>query len=268
MSPYHAKKRLGQNFLISDKFIQRIVDRISAKGNQTIVEIGAGQGALTIPLAETGAKIWAIEFDRDLIRYLEDSLDKFENVKILNMDFLAFHPELYELDNFLLVGNLPYNITSPVIDWCIRYHDRIQSAWFMVQKELAQRLVAEPKTKDWSPLSIIAQLHFNLTYCFDVPPQVFDPQPEVYSGFLRLEPIPVRKDVDLIGLDKVIRTAFQQRRKQLVNNLVPDLISDAKSAKELFVSLNIPEKARAEELSIDQFVALANILIPRRENER
>ena len=260
MSSYHAKKRLGQNFLTSEKVIRHIVELVSPSADQTIIEVGSGRGALTLSLAESGAALWAIEFDRDLIDYLDRLLMDYKNVTVLGRDFLAFDPGQYKLDRFTLVGNLPYNITSPVIDWCVRYHDRISSAYFMMQREVANRLTAAPGTHDWSPISIVAQLHFDLTYCFEVPPYAFTPIPEVVSAFVQLTPIAVRSDVDMSELDKVVRTSFQQRRKQLVNNLVPSLIPDTESARRVLQYLGFRETVRAEELSIDQFCRLTNHL--------
>ncbi|PWB75314.1 ribosomal RNA small subunit methyltransferase A [candidate division GN15 bacterium] len=262
MPTYHAKKRLGQNFLTSEKVIRHIIERVSPSPGQTIVEVGSGRGALTWPLAESGATIWAIEFDRDLIDYLDRLLMDHKNVTVLERDFLAFDPDQYNLDRFALVGNLPYNITSPVVDWCIRYHDRITAAYFMMQREVADRLTAAPGTHDWSPISISAQLHFDLTCCFEVPPHAFTPIPEVVSAFVELKPIPVRSDIDMQALDRVVRGSFQQRRKQLVNNLVPNLIPDAESARRILQVLGLRETVRAEELSIDQFCRLTNHLSP------
>src|SRR5512138_4014222 len=125
MPDYHAKKRLGQNFLTSEKIIHRIIELVAPSPGQTIIEVGSGRGALTLPLAESGASLWAVEFDRDLIDHLDRLLIDYKNVTVLPRDFLAFDPEQYKLERFTIVGNLPYNITSPVIDWCIRYHNRI-----------------------------------------------------------------------------------------------------------------------------------------------
>jgi len=260
MSTYHAKKRLGQNFLTSEKVITHIVELVSPTPGQTIIEVGSGRGALTVPLADSGAALWAIEFDRDLIDHLDRLLMDYKNVTVLGRDFLAFDPSQYKLDRFTLVGNLPYNITSPVIDWCVRYHDRLTKAYFMMQREVASRLTAAPGTHDWSPISIVAQLHFDLTYCFEVPPYAFTPIPEVVSAFVELTPIPVRNDVDMTALDKVVRASFQQRRKQLVNNLVPSLVPDTDSARRILQFLGLRETVRAEELSIDQFCHLTNHL--------
>ena len=187
---------------------------------------------------------------------------------MLPRDFLAFDPEQYDLERFTLIGNLPYNITSPVIDWCVRFHKRIHHAYLMMQREVANRLTAAPGSHDWSPISIIAQLHFDLTWCFEVPAHAFTPVPDVVSSFVELTPIPVRTDVDLLALDRIVRASFQQRRKQLVNNLVPNVIPDSESARHIIQSLGFRETVRAEELSIDQFCRLTNRLAGGRISER
>lgn len=262
MAEYHAKKRLGQHFLTSEKIVTRMVDLIGPKADQTILEVGPGKGMLTLPLAESGANLWAVEFDRDLINPLERMLDKYPNTTLLNKDFLAFHPEDYDLQRFVLVGNLPYNITSPIIDWCIRYFDRIQMAVFMVQREMAWRITGSPGSKDWSPLGIFTQIHYDATYCFDVPQHAFTPPPEVVSAVIKLEPWPVVPKFDLEKMEKVVRAAFTQRRKTLVNNLVPNIIADVARLKIILAELNLAENCRAEEISIAQFAKLSERLIP------
>lgn len=262
MAAYFAKKRLGQHFLTSEKIVSRMVDLISPKAEQTILEVGPGRGVLTLPLAESGANLWAIEFDRDLIGTLERLLGPYKNATLINKDFLAFHPEDYELQSFMLVGNLPYNITSPIIDWCIRYYDRIQMAVFMVQREMAWRITGSPGSKDWSPIGIFTQLHFDATYCFDVPQHAFTPPPEVVSAVIKLEPWPTIPKFNIEKLEKVVRASFTQRRKTLINNLVPNLIADSTKLKIILAQLDLTENCRAEELSIAQFARLSEILIP------
>ena len=139
MSGYRAKKRLGQNFLINDEMIDRIIAELGEDSEMPIVEIGAGRGALTLPIARSGRQIIGVEFDRDLIPYLEKLMRSYPNCKVVPGDFLAFDPELYQLEKFNLVGNLPYNIASPVIDWLISHRQAVDCAILMVQKEMAGR---------------------------------------------------------------------------------------------------------------------------------
>ena len=167
MSAYHAKKRLGQNFLHSPEIVDRIVDLVDAGEGETLIEIGPGRGALTLALARTAANVIAVEFDRDLVGYLQKLLRAHDNVTIVNTDFLTFQPEAAP---FKLVGNLPFNLTSPVIDWTIAHSRDVRSAVFMVQREMARRLAAESGGRDWSPLAVLSQLYFDINIEFDVSP--------------------------------------------------------------------------------------------------
>lgn len=259
--PYRAKKRLGQNFLKSKDAIERIIDIINPQPGQTIVEVGSGRGALTLPLAESGARIIGVEFDRDLTGYLDKLLRKHDNVTILNQDFLDYDPAEAACEQFTLVGNLPYNISSPVVEWAVRHHDRIPMACLMMQKEVGERLGSSPGKKGWSPAAIFTQLYFEIEVCFSIGPTDFHPRPQVASSVIRL----TRKDAPAIEhhlpFSIVVRHAFQQRRKQLVNNLVPDIIPDAKVAQAFFEEIDLSPKVRAEELTTEQFVALTNLLV-------
>ena len=171
------KKRLGQHFLADDAVLLRLVDCIAPTKHDTIVEIGPGRGVLTDALLESGARVVAVEFDRDMVSHLRKNLADAERLTIVQQDFLTFQPQDYELTHFKLVGNIPYNITSPVIDWLLQYRDRIAVAVLMVQKELAMRIAGQPGSKDWSPLSVFTQMSFVVAHCFDVPPESFRPPP-------------------------------------------------------------------------------------------
>jgi 16S rRNA (adenine1518-N6/adenine1519-N6)-dimethyltransferase len=260
VAAYHAKKRLGQNFLTSDKIIQRIVDLTEAGPQSRVIEIGPGRGALTLPLAESGAELWAVEFDRDLIPYLSKLLRTFDRVRIVSGDFLEFVPDPRELPDFVLVGNLPYNITSPVIDWCVRYCDRIQKAVLMVQAELAARLAATPGSKDWSPLSIFAQTRFRVADQFLVSPKHFRPAPQVTSAVIELTPLPDRDDLPPLFFD-IVRASFKQRRKLLLNNLVPNIVADASALRKALEDCAIPATMRAEQMTVTQFLKLTLHLV-------
>jgi 16S rRNA (adenine1518-N6/adenine1519-N6)-dimethyltransferase len=257
---YRAKKRLGQNFLKTRSVIDRVIAELDLKARDTVVEIGPGRGALTLPLAESGATVCAVEFDRDLQGYLQALMKTYPRVEILAQDFLTFTPDQLKADRFKLIGNLPYNITSPVVDWCLKYRDRIEIAVLMVQKELGERLAAEPGSRDWSPLSIFTRLGFEVEARFEVAPKHFRPAPQVTSTVLRLTP---RAKSTPIGpeFDRVVRAAFKQRRKQLVNNLVVGLSAAPESIREVLEKLLLDPKARAESLTIDQFLQLTETLV-------
>ncbi|MFH2048135.1 MAG: 16S rRNA (adenine(1518)-N(6)/adenine(1519)-N(6))-dimethyltransferase RsmA [bacterium] len=261
MKGYHPKKRLGQNFLKSDDIIANIIQSLEPEENDTIVEIGPGRGSLTLPLAETGAFIYAIEFDKDIIGYLNKLLRKFINVKIINRDFLSFNPSELQLNKFKIIGNLPFNITSPVIEWITSHHDNIILAVLMVQKEMAERIAAVPGTKNWSPISIFTQMAFDVKLCFDISPKYFQPPPKVTSSLISLRPKEGKLIDNFDVFEKIVRASFKQRRKLLVNNLKDDIIKDQKLVDEIIEKTGLPLNCRAEQLTIDDFLKLTSIIV-------
>ena len=260
MAPYHPKKRLGQHFLKSEKIISRIIELVAPAPTDTIIEIGPGRGILTLPLAKSGASVVAIEFDRDVIGYLQKLLASYPKVRLINTDFLSFQPEEEDITSCKLVGNLPYNITSPVLEWVTRYHDMIHHAVFMMQKEVAMRISATPGSKNWSPISIFMQLGFTVEICFDVAPEHFQPPPKVMSAVVSLQPKKVRAISNKALFEKIVRTAFRQRRKQLVSNLAPALVPDKETARNIISQAKLNEQVRAEQLSTEDFLRLTEIL--------
>ncbi|HVP06608.1 MAG TPA: 16S rRNA (adenine(1518)-N(6)/adenine(1519)-N(6))-dimethyltransferase RsmA [Candidatus Acidoferrum sp.] len=266
MSPYRAKKRFGQHFLTSKSVISRMIELIAPGPELTVLEIGPGRGVLTLPLTQSGAKIVAVEFDRDLIGHVKRAVIGYENVKVINADFVSFDPDSEGLTKFALVGNLPYNITTPVIDWCVRYRDRIQYAVFMVQREMAARLAATPGHKDWSPLGIFTQLFFDIERCFDVSARSFSPPPKVVSAVIRLTPRASDLQVDWSSFESLVRASFRHRRKLLINNLVPDIVPSDEFAIALLGSIGIPKNCRAEQVTIEQFDQLAIAIADERKS--
>ncbi len=260
MAGYRAKKRFGQNFLKSPEVIQKIIDAVNPQPDSHVIEIGAGRGAITLPLAETEATITAIEFDNDLIGYLTKLLSKFQNVEIIHTDFLKYEPDF---KNYILVGNLPYNITTPVIEWACERRNDIHSAFFMTQKEVALRLSAEPHSKDWSPLAIFTQLYFDIELLFHISAKHFSPPPKVESSIVKLIP---KQNVQIENaelFEQVVRAAFSQRRKTLLNNLTLSLILKSDENKLILKECNLDEKIRAEQISIESFLKLTNLFVIR-----
>jgi 16S rRNA (adenine1518-N6/adenine1519-N6)-dimethyltransferase len=243
--------------LIDDTVVDRIASLCELKRDDTVVEVGPGHGQLTVRLAASKAAVVAVEFDRDLIDSLKASVADRSNVTIVNEDFLRFVPQA---ERFVLAGNIPYNLTSPIIDWCLKYRDRIERAVLMVQKELAERICGSPGSKAWSPLSIMTQLSFDASEGFDVPPESFSPPPRVISTVIRLTPHAAPEIEDLGPLRKVLRAAFAHRRKILTNNLTSGLHLSAASARVLLETMHLPSDIRAEQLSIDQFLSLTEHL--------
>jgi len=261
MGIVRSKKRLGQNFLVSQEIIAKIVDAISPRPNDTIVEIGAGKGELTVPLAKSGATIFAVEFDLQLCHYLEKALKNQKNVTVLQKDFLKFIPAEYGLSSFKLCGNLPFNITSPVIEWIVHHRAMVKKAVIMIQKEVALRLASKPGGKEWSPLAILTQLYFDIHILFNVAPQHFKPSPEVTSSVVELTP---KEEVEIAHFqqfEELVRSSFKQRRKQLINNLVPAIIPSVKAAEEIFRQLGFQRSIRGEEIDTPQFFELTELLV-------
>ncbi|HPC10784.1 MAG TPA: 16S rRNA (adenine(1518)-N(6)/adenine(1519)-N(6))-dimethyltransferase RsmA [candidate division Zixibacteria bacterium] len=259
MPGHRPQKRLGQHFLVSAEIVQKLIDLIAASPEDVIVEIGPGRGALTVPLAASGARVVAVEFDRNLAGPLAASLRGYARTTVLNQDFLAFDPERAGLERFVLVGNLPYNLTSPVVEWAVQRRAHILRAVFMVQREVAARLCAAPGGKDWSPLGIFTQLVFEAQRRFDVGPEHFRPRPKVHSAVVELRP---RTDAPAApeGFEPVVRAAFARRRKQLVNNLAPALVPDAAAAQRAIAACGLPAQVRAEQLTTEDFFNLTRRL--------
>ena len=256
---HKARKRFGQNFLHDQRIIDRIVASIAPKPEQRLVEIGPGRGALTEPLlAATDGELDIIELDRDLIPILRAQFFDAKNLRIHEADALRYdYGQLVTDERKLrLVGNLPYNISTPLMFHLLNWAGQIHDMHFMLQKEVVERLCAAPGDNAYGRLGIMMQYHCEARYLFTVPPGAFQPAPKVESAIVRLtpraEPRVAADDVDLLAT--VVRTAFNQRRKTLRNNLKPLLSGDALEA------LGINPGERAENLAIADFVHIANAL--------
>ncbi|MEQ1591095.1 MAG: 16S rRNA (adenine(1518)-N(6)/adenine(1519)-N(6))-dimethyltransferase RsmA [Thiobacillaceae bacterium] len=245
------RKRFGQNFLIDDGIIHAIVNAIHPVPGETLVEIGPGLGALTRPLLEQIPHLHAVELDRDIIARLQKTWPP-ERLTLHSGDALKF--DFSALGNGLrIVGNLPYNISSPLLFRLMDFAANITDMHFMLQKEVVERMVAEPSTHDYGRLSIMLQRRFHLEWLLDVPPTAFNPAPKVDSAVVRLIPKP---PADIVALDealfaRVVLTAFSQRRKTLRNTLSGVL--DAAD----FAALGIDAGQRAENLPLADYERIA-----------
>ncbi len=254
-----AKKRFGQNFLTDQGVIYSLVEAISPKLNDLLVEIGPGLGALTQPLLKKLNHLHVVEIDRDIIAWMENFYPK-DKLSIHNADALKFNfAELAKLspDNKIRVtGNLPYNISTPILFHLLDNVESIIDMHFMLQKEVVERMVAAPSTSDYGRLSVMLQYRLKMEYLITVPPEAFDPAPKVESAFVRCVPHqalphPAKNEV-LFG--KIVTAAFGQRRKTLRNTL-KEYLDDAS-----FNAVGIDSGLRAENLSVEQFVSIANFL--------
>jgi 16S rRNA (adenine1518-N6/adenine1519-N6)-dimethyltransferase len=257
-SGHTPRKRFGQNFLQDDAVIQAIARAVSPAATDHVVEIGPGQGALTGALVVSGCRLDAIELDRDLTTQLLASFSIYPDFKLHSADALKFDfTSLVSGDKKLrVVGNLPYNISTPLLFSLLDQTPLIADMHFMLQKEVVDRLAASPGSKDWGRLGIMAQLRCKVSHLFDVPPDAFYPPPKVQSAIVRLIPLgtPRFPDCDQQALAKVVQLAFSQRRKTLRNN-VKGVFKD-----EQLLALGVEPGARAETLTLEQFVAIAGLL--------
>jgi len=252
------RKRFGQHFLIDGQVIERIVRSIAPKPQDHLVEIGPGQGALTFPLLEHLNQLEVVELDRDLIEKLNAIAEKDPRLIVHASDVLNFDFSQIKTDErpLRVVGNLPYNISTPLIFHLLQYAGIISDMVFMLQKEVAERLAAQPGTEYYGRLSIMTQYYCKINLLFDVLPTAFYPPPQVTSSILRLQPYAVLpypvNNFELFST--IVRQAFGQRRKTLRNSL-KDLIKD-----DVWEQIDIRSDQRPETLSVKDFVNLANLM--------
>jgi 16S rRNA (adenine1518-N6/adenine1519-N6)-dimethyltransferase len=255
---HQARKRFGQNFLHDQSIIDRIIYSINPQVGDHLVEIGPGQGAITNPLASVGARLDCIELDRDLTKYLKANFKPLDHVTIHQQDILKFEvAQLNTADHSLrVIGNLPYNISTPVLFHLIKSHNLIRDMTFMLQLEVVQRMSASVGDKNYGRLGIMLQYYCDVEHLFNVPATAFKPQPKVNSAIVRLTPHKQKPIIaqDIKMLELVVRSAFNQRRKTLRNSL-KKLISDS-GLTDLAVDLSL----RPENLSLTEYVQISDAL--------
>ena len=256
MSDHRARKRFGQHFLQDSNVVARIVTAVNPQPNDHIVEIGPGLGVLTAALLACVPEMDAVELDRDIIPKLAVRCGTLGKLIIHEADALEFNFVALASDKrpLRIVGNLPYNISTPLMFHLLESRQYIQDMHFMLQKEVVDRMAAQPGGKDYGRLSVMMQYHCQVDSLFDVPPEAFEPPPRVNSAVVRLLPHskpPIRvKDVKL--LEKLVTQAFSQRRKTLRNTLRSMISADQ------MASLGIDPVRRAETLSLDEFALITN----------
>ena len=251
---HRPRKRFGQHFLHDPGILRRIIAAIAPQPGQHIVEIGPGEGAMTLPLLREAGKLTAIELDRDLIEPLRDKARDIGELAIINADVLTVDFTAFAQGGTIrLVGNLPYNISTPILFHCLDHAAAIADMHFMLQKEVVDRMAAAPDSKTYGRLSVMLQLRCTVEPLLKVPPGAFRPPPKVDSAVVRLTPLPASAlpDVDFAAIGNIVRAAFGQRRKTLSNALSGVL--DARA----IVAAGIDPRARAEQLPPTDFVALA-----------
>ncbi len=246
MSKHKVRKRFGQNFLTDDKVIERIVYTIAPKFDDNLLEIGPGKGAITLPLLEYVKQLNVIEIDKDLIAML-NGLNK-NNLIVHQGDALKFDLNILPMP-LRVVGNLPYNISSPLLFHLLENRDKIVDMTFMLQKEVVKRIVAEHGSKTYGRLSVMMQAFFEVELIFIVPPESFNPAPKVDSAIVYLKPLAKSKVSNIKLFEKIVKVAFSQRRK-ILKNCLKSLLLQRQTTIDL--------SQRAEMLKIEDFIVLAN----------
>ncbi len=255
-----ARKRFGQNFLNDESVIQRMVDAVNVGEDDRVFVIGPGHGALTTLLEPLPSLYRAVELDRDLVPFLKAS---FPEADIISGDVLKLDLEevLSAGKPWRIVGNLPYNISSPLLalftDFVAAHPDRVGDLHVMLQREMAERLAAVPGTKAWGRLSVMVQLHFDVEHLFDVAPESFTPAPKVWSSIVRLMPR-TTPSVDVALLDRILRMAFAGRRKRLSNSLKAFAID--------WQACGLDPSVRADNVSAEEFVRLTEHVAARADS--
>ena len=248
------RKRFGQNFLTDQNVLHEIIRVIAPADSDTMVEIGPGQGAMTALLLPHLAQLHVVEIDRDLVAMLQK---KFSPDKLilhagdaLQFDFSTLQPAQGKLR---IVGNLPYNISSPLLFHLARYAPLVEDQHFMLQKEVVQRMVAPPGGKDYGRLSVMLQWRYQMEMLFVVPPQAFDPPPKVDSAIVRMRPLASPLACEQTKLEQVVMQAFSQRRKVIRNSL------GGMFTEQQLILAGIDPQARPETIALEKYVALTHL---------
>ncbi|MEO7246647.1 MAG: 16S rRNA (adenine(1518)-N(6)/adenine(1519)-N(6))-dimethyltransferase RsmA [Rubrivivax sp.] len=248
-----ARKRFGQHFLTDPAVLAAIVDAIDPRPGEPLVEVGPGLGALTQPLLERAGALTVIELDRDLAARLRrrPGLEVIE-ADVLRVDFGALAAAAAA--PLRVVGNLPYNISSPILFHLLGWADRVQDQHFMLQKEVVQRMVGAPGSKAYGRLSVMLQWRYHVESVLDVPPQAFEPPPRVDSAVVRMIPWPAPPAIDAQTLSTLVQVAFSQRRK-LLRHTLGVWLADRGAA-----GVGFDLQRRAEEVAVAEYLALAQAL--------
>ncbi len=253
MNTVRPKKHLGQHFLKDKALALRIVDLLACPKNHPVIEIGPGRGVLTQFLLERYPNLWLIEVDPEAVRYIEKQFEA-HSPRIYQEDILKWDMTEEIPLNSYFIGNLPYNISSPIFFRVLEHMEFIQKGVFMIQKEVADRICSPPGNKTFGILSVLLGAYYDLSYAITVSPQVFIPPPKVKSAVIVLNRKTELPNVSFSQLKRVVKQAFNQRRKTLKNALKGLEFEDFPKKEEIMCM-------RAEQLRVDQFVFLAQRLI-------
>jgi len=251
---------LGQHFLVNQKVAEKIVESLELKEKDVVLEIGGGKGILSEKIAGRVKKFYIIEIDKNLVNILKRKFDILNNVEIINEDFLKF--DLNELeDNFKIVGNIPYSITSSILEKIFHLVNKWQVCVLMLQKEVARKLLAKPKDTFFSKLTLIANFYTKIKFVCDVSKEFFSPQPKVDSAIVKFLP-----NYEFLNFEyknelfEIIKIAFSHRRKTFLNSLYLGLKIDKKILEEVLVNSEGKINARPQDLNIEEYIKIAEKL--------
>ncbi|MCX7798674.1 MAG: 16S rRNA (adenine(1518)-N(6)/adenine(1519)-N(6))-dimethyltransferase RsmA [Melioribacter sp.] len=248
-------KRYGQNYLIDKNIIQKIIEEFNPSENDIILEIGPGRGALTSYLVNKAKKLITVEIDKRVVEYLKEN---FPTVEVINKDFLEVDLKDFcdKINKLRIIGNIPYNITSPILFKLIEQRSYIEDALLMVQYEVAKRITAKEKTKEYGILSVLLNFFAETKFCFRISPNVFYPKPKVFSAIVKLEfRNNIEKDFDDKLFINIVKAAFGNRRKILKNSFSNSIFRSLN-----FDSLSYLLSKRAEDLSIQNFLEIYSVI--------
>ncbi len=269
-STHHPSKRFGQNFLTNQGIIQRIVGSLGPKPDETIVEVGPGEGALTVPLLASGCRVVAVEFDRNLIPRLEEVFGATANFKLVHADALVteFCEIIRPATSARVVANLPYNVSTAILQRLIDQRDCLSEMILMLQREVVDRITATPGTSDRGYLSVLVEAYCETEKLFDVAPGSFRPVPKVWSSVVRLIPR-LKLPFDLRNenlLWQIVSAGFAQRRKTILNNLrnapppLQQVVKDHGGASILLCRAEVELQRRAETLTLEEWARIARAM--------
>tara|TARA_Y100000022_G_scaffold169275_1_gene154741 strand:+ start:34 stop:804 length:771 start_codon:yes stop_codon:yes gene_type:complete len=250
-----AKKKFGQNFLTDKSLLEDLVNLINVVADDKLLEIGPGKGDLTKNLIDICDSYFGVELDKDLLVFLRNKFPKNKKA-FIDGDILKLNPsEIFTSNEFRVIGNIPYNISSPILDWCEKYYEKIIDMHFMLQKEFALRCAGNEKTSSYGRLSVMCNYLYDVMIIKEVSKEFFDPMPKVDSLFVRFSP--KRKEVnqkELLNLKKVTRALFNKKRKKISNSL--EDILQKESINKLDLNLNL----RPDELSLNEYLQISALV--------
>jgi 16S rRNA (adenine1518-N6/adenine1519-N6)-dimethyltransferase len=266
-----AKRRFGQNFLVDRNVVDRIVTSVAPRSDETILEIGSGQGALTARLLETAGRLVAIEFDRELVPFLRTKFARVANLHLIEADALTtdFRKAIAPAQQARVVANLPYNIATAILQRLIEQRECVSEMVLMLQREVVDRITAEPGSSERGYLSVLVEAYCEAEKLFDVPPQAFRPVPKVWSTVVRLRVRPkIAAEVsDEALLWQIVSAGFAQRRKTILNNLrdapesIQELLQKRGGASIVLCEAGIPPLRRAETFTLEEWALLVNAIV-------